>query len=94
MAFGTGFPTTSGTRLALDVEGAEAAESGRFEELLARRGINHLTAFHYNAATGFRVRERSPRVQTFAESVLLAPPNRVYEVEYVDGTFGILRARD
>jgi hypothetical protein len=94
VAFGTGFPTTSGTRLALDVEAAEAAAAGRFEELLARRGIDHVTAFQYNVATGFRVRERSPRVQAFAESVLMAPPERTYEVEYVDGTFGILRTKD
>jgi hypothetical protein len=90
--FATGFPTTSGTRLALDIEAAKAASEGQFEPLLERRGINHLTAFHYNSMTGFRVRERSARVQTFAESVLLAPPQRTYEVEYVHGSFGILRA--
>jgi hypothetical protein len=92
VAFGTGFPTTSGTRLALDVEASEAASSGHLEELLAQRGIDHLTAFQYNVATGFRVRERSARVQAFAETVLTAPPQHIYEVEYVDGTFGILRA--
>jgi hypothetical protein len=92
VAFGTGFPTTSGTRLALDAEAAEAAADENFEQLLARRGVDHLTAFHYGAATGFRLRERSERVQAFAESVLIAPPQRQYEVVYVDGTFGIVRA--
>jgi hypothetical protein len=93
IAFCTGFPTTSGTRLALDAEAADASTAGGFEELLAKRGVDRLSALYYARATGFRVGERSQRVQAFAEGVLMAPPARTYEVEYVDRQFGILRAR-
>jgi len=91
VAFATGFPTTSGTRLAIDPEGAAADADGRFEQLLAERGVDRLTSLHYLNARGFRVGERSRRVQAFAQQVLLARPTRVYEVEYVDHWFGILR---
>jgi hypothetical protein len=93
VGFATGFPTTSGTRLAIDPEGAAASASGRFEQLLAQRGVDRVTAQHYLTARGFHVGEHSARVQDFAEAVLLAHPTRRYEVEYVDGSFGILRAR-
>jgi hypothetical protein len=93
VAFATGFPTTSGMRLAIDPEAAQASDEGRFEQLLTRRGVDRITALHYLNARGFVVGERSRRVQKFAEAVLLARPTRVYEVEYVDRWFGILRAR-
>jgi hypothetical protein len=93
VAFATGFPTTSGMRLAIDPEAAQASDEGRFEQLLASRGVDRITALHYLNARGFVVGERSRRVQRFAEAVLLARPTRVYEVEYVDRWFGILRAR-
>jgi len=92
VAFGTGFPTTSGMRLAIDPEAARASDEGRFEPLLAERGIDRVTAFHYLNSRGFRVGERSRRVQAFAQGVLMARPTRVYEVEYVDRWFAILRA--
>lgn len=93
VAFATGFPTTSGTRLAIDPEGAMASAEGRFEQLLAERGVDRVTSLHYLNARGFRVGEHSRRVQAFAEAALMARPTRVYEVEYVDRWFGILRAR-
>lgn len=92
VGFATGFPTTSGTRLAIDPEGAEADAAGRFEQLLAERGVDRVTSLHYLNARGLRVGERSRRVQVFAEQVLMARPTRTYEVEYVDRWFGILRA--
>ncbi len=93
VGFGTGFSTTSGTRLALDPEAVDASKDGQFEALLQKRGIDRLTSVHYLDARGFRPGERSRRVQDFAEAVLQAPPSRTYEVEYVDGRFAILRAR-
>lgn len=93
VAFATGFPTTSGMRLAIDVEAARASDEGRFEQLMAERGVDRVTSLHYLNTRGFRVGERSRRVQAFAQAVLQARPTRVYEVEYVDGWFGVLRAR-
>lgn len=92
VAFATAFPTTSGMRLTIDPEGAAASAAGRFEQLLARRGVDRVTGQHYLNAWGFHVGERSERVQGFAKDVLQEPPTRVYEVEYVHGSFGILRA--
>lgn len=91
VAFGTGLPTTSGTRLALDAEAAAATTNGRFEGLLEQRGIDRITALHYHSARGFRVGERSRRVQRFARAILGGPSVRAFEVEYVDGSFGIVR---
>jgi hypothetical protein len=93
VAFGTGFPTTSGMRLAIDAEAIEADAEGRFEQLLAERGVDRVTGFHYMNARGLRRGERSPRVQKFAEKILQARPTRIYEVEYLDRWFAILRAR-
>ncbi|HVZ31810.1 MAG TPA: hypothetical protein VG963_05260 [Polyangiaceae bacterium] len=92
VAFATGFPTTSGTRLTLDPEGAAASAAGRFERLLAERGVDRVTGHRHVGAWGFHVGEKSPRVQAFAEYVLQEHPTCVYEVEYVYGTFGIMRA--
>ncbi|HTV19731.1 MAG TPA: hypothetical protein VMG12_13695 [Polyangiaceae bacterium] len=92
VAFATGFPTTSGTRLTIDPEGARASDEGRFEPLMIERGIDRVTSLHYLHTRGFRVGERSKRVQAYAQAVLMAKPTRIYEVEYVDRWFGILRA--
>lgn len=92
VAFATGLPTTSGTRLALDAEAAEAAETGHFEELLRRRSIDRLTAYGYLDSRRLRRGERSERVQRHAGYLLLEPPRRIYEVEYQDGSMAILRA--
>jgi hypothetical protein len=93
VGFATGFPTTSGTRLAIDPQAVQADAEGRFERMLAERGVNRVTALHYVNARGLRVGERSRRVQAFAQRVLLARPTRTYEVEYVDRWFAILRVR-
>jgi hypothetical protein len=92
VAFATGLPITSGTRLALDAEAAEAARAGHFEELLIRRSVDRLTAFGYLDSRRLRRGERSERVQRHAENILLEPPRRAYEVEYQDGNLAILRA--
>lgn len=94
IAFATGFPTTSGTRLALDAEAAQADTRGAFEKLLEERGVDRVTSLYYAHARGLRVGERSARVQAYARRVLQDPPRRKYEAEYVDGTFGIMRARE
>lgn len=94
IAFGTGFPTTSGTHLALDGEAMMAVKAGTFQTLLASRDIQRLTSLYYAGARGFRMTERSVRVQQFASSVLLETPEQQYQVEYVDGSFGILRAME
>jgi hypothetical protein len=93
VAFGTGFPTTSGTRLALDPEAADATNNGGFQELLDRRGIDRITAFYYRHAKGFNVGERSAKVQEFAAAIVSAPASHTFEVEYVDDDFGIVRVR-
>jgi hypothetical protein len=92
VAFGTGFPTTSGTRLALDPVAAAASAAGSFQPLLKQRGVERVTALAYHDASGFQRGERSQRVQEYAAGVLLERPLRQYEVEYVSGAFGILRA--
>jgi hypothetical protein len=93
VGFATGFPTTSGSRVALDAEAAEASAAGRFEQLLAERGVDRVTSQHYLHTRGFRVGERSRRVQKYAGDVLMDTASRTYEVEYVDRDFGIVRAR-
>lgn len=93
VGFATGFPTTSGSRVVLDPEAADAHGAGRFEQLLAERGVDRATSQHYLSTRGFRVGERSRRVQKYAADVLMAPALRTYEVEYVDREFGIVRAR-
>jgi hypothetical protein len=92
VAFGTGFPTTSGTLLALDPAAAAASNAGRFQELLQQRGVDRITSLHYHDTSGFLPGERSPRVQAYAAGVLQGRPSRQFEVEYVSGAFGILRA--
>jgi hypothetical protein len=76
----------------LDPVAAEASAAGRFEELLQQRGVDRVTSLHYHDASGFLPGERSPRVQAYAAGVLQGRPARQFEVEYVSGAFGILRA--
>lgn len=92
IAFATGFPATSGTQLALDKQALEALHNGTFQKLLAERNVDRLTSLYYARAGGLRLNEQSPRVQRFASRVLQHAPERKYQVEYVNGNFGILRA--
>jgi hypothetical protein len=96
IAFGTGFPATSGTLLAIDAAAEDAWRKGKFEELVLQRGIEHIALLNpaYIGETSGHVGERSEPLRTPAANVLHGTlTTRDIEVEYSDGSFAMLRLR-
>jgi hypothetical protein len=96
IAFGTGFPATSGTLLAIDPAGEEAWRRGHFKELILERGIDRIMLLNpaYIDATSGHVGETSEAFQTAVTNVLHGPlTTHNVEVEYSDGSFAVLRLR-
>jgi hypothetical protein len=93
-AFATGFPTTSGTLLALDPAAEAAWRSGGFEELMTRRGVDRvmLLQYHLGEVAAEHVGKSSDELREYASTVLHDRPDAYdLEVEYSDGPFAVLR---
>jgi hypothetical protein len=96
VAFGTGFPATSGTLLVIDTAGEGAWRGGRFKDLVLERGIDRIMILDpaYIDATAGHVGEKSEVLRMPAERVLHGPlTTQEVEVEYSDGSFAVLRLR-
>jgi hypothetical protein len=96
VAFGTGFPATSGTLLAIDPAAEDAWRKGRFKELILERGVDRVMLLNggYVDATSGHVGEISETLRAPASNVLHDPlTTHDVEVEYSDGAFAVLRLR-
>lgn len=94
VAFGTGYPATSGTLLAIDAEAESAWRQGRFQELVLQRGIEHVALLNpaYVNETSGHVGERSEALRAPVTKILHGDLTSYdVEVEYSDGAFAMLR---
>jgi hypothetical protein len=95
VAFGSGFPTTAGTLLALDPAAHDALRTAHFATLLEARGIRRITVLNYHLGWLASQNERgSDELRTYAASVLRDRSDMpTIETEYSDGSFAILRVQ-
>jgi hypothetical protein len=96
VAFGTGFPATSGTLLTADPAAEAAWRAGHFWELLRDRGVDHIAVLnsYYADVAAAAVGKPSDELRAYAETVVHGPLSGYdVEAEYTDGSLAVLRVR-